>query len=82
MMSSKIEHLVSFYRSIAVNVSLLGVGRLPCVSLPVKVGEEEEEHGSVEKDDIAEDFGEVTWDEERQRGVDEEGHELTQLHCS
>ena len=82
MMSSKIEHLVFFYRSIAVNVSLLGVGWLLCVSLPVKVGKEEEEHGSVEKDDIAEDFGEVTWDEEWQRGVDKEGHELTQLHCS
>ena len=76
MMSSKIELLVLFYRSIAVNVSLLGVGWLLCVSLPVKVGKEEEEHGAVEEDDVAVVFRKITVYEQRKRGVHKEGGEL------
>ena len=48
--------------------------------MPVEVGEEEEEHGAVEEDDVAEDLWEVALDEEGEGGVDEEGHKLAQLH--
>ena len=48
--------------------------------MPVEVGEEEEEHGAVEEDDVAEDLWEVALDEEGEGGVDEEGDKLAQLH--
>ena len=48
--------------------------------MPVEVGEEEEEHGAVEEDDVAEDLWEVALYEEGQGGVHKEGHKLTQLH--
>ena len=61
------------------------LGTLPTlldIRLDVKVGEKEEEHSSVEKNNIAENFGEITFDEERQAGVEEKCCELCQLHCS
>ena len=36
----------------------------------------------MEKDDVAEDLGEVALDEKGEGSVDEEGHKLAQLHSS
>ena len=76
--------LVCFYHPVSINVSLLGTSRLWLlgVCFPVEVCKEEEEHGPVEKDDIAEDLGEVALDEKGEGSVDEEGHKLAQLHSS
>ena len=52
------------------------------VGLKVEVEEEQKEHCAVEEDDEAESFGEVTLDEEREGGVQEEGDELYQLQGS
>ena len=74
--------LVFFDHPVAIYISLLGTARLWLlgVGLPVEVGEEEEEHGAVEEDDVAEDLWEVALYEEGQGGVHKEGHKLTQLH--
>ena len=48
--------------------------------MPVEVGEEEEEHGPVEEDDVAEDLWEVALDEEGEGGVHKEGYKLAKLH--
>ena len=76
--------LVCFDNTISIDISLLGAACLwlLCVCFPVEVGEEEEEHGPVEKDDIAEDLWEVAVYEEGEGGVYEEGHKLAKLHCS
>ena len=50
------------------------------IGLAVEVEEEEEEHGAVEEDDVAENLGEVAGDEEGEGGVDEKCHELAELH--
>ena len=73
---------VFFDHPVAIHISFLGTARLWLlgVGLPVEVGEEEEEHGAVEEDDVAEDLWEVALDEEGEGGVHKEGHELAQLH--
>ena len=76
--------LVLLERSISVDVRLLH--RLPgCpapllhVGLDVEIGEEEEEQGSVEQDDVAEYLGKVALEEERKASVNEECDELSEL---
>ena len=76
--------LVLLERSISVDVRLLH--RLPgCpapllhVGLDVEIGEEKEEESPVEQDDIAEYFGEITLEEKRETGVNEESDELSEL---
>ena len=49
------------------------------ISLDVKVGEEDKEECSMEQNDIAEYLWEVTFKEQRETGMDEEGHELDHL---
>lgn len=49
------------------------------VGLDVEVGEENKKHGSVEQNHVAKYFWEITLDEERKAGVNEEGHKLTHL---
>ena len=60
---------------------LLGVllASLLHVGLDVEISEEKEEQGSVEQDDVAEYFGEITLEEERETGVNEESDELSEL---
>ena len=74
--------LVCFDNTISIDISLLGAACLwlLCVCFPVEVGEEEEEHGAVEEDDVAEDLWEVALDEEGKGGVHKEGDKLAQLH--
>ena len=51
--------------SISIDVSLLACLWFLQVRLPIEVCKEEEEHGAVEEEDIAEDFREVTGNEQR-----------------
>lgn len=73
-----------FGHAVCIDVSglLLALGsRLLDVCLDVEVQEEEEEHCPVEQDDVAEYLREpAVLEKERQAGVQEEGHELNQLH--
>ena len=52
------------------------------VGLDVEVGKQYKEEGSMKEDDVAEDLGEVTLEEERKAGVDEECDELYHLQRS
>ena len=63
--------------SISIDVSLLACLWFLQVRLPIEVCKEEEEHGAVEEDDIAEDFREVTGNEQREGGVEEECDKLS-----
>ena len=57
--------LVMLYCSVSIDVSLLACLWFFHVGLPIEVCKEQEEHCAVEEDDIAEDFREVTGNEER-----------------
>ena len=66
--------LISFLlQFLLLSLSLLDVG------LDVKVGKENKEQSAVEENHVAEYFREITLDEERKAGVNEEGHKLTHL---
>ena len=65
--------LVSFLFQLLLPFLLLNVG------LDVEVGEENKKHCSVEQNHVAKYFREITLDEERKAGVNEEGYELTHL---
>ena len=66
--------LISFLlQFLLLSLSLLDVG------LDVKVGKENKEQSAVEENHVAEYFREITLDEERKAGVNEEGHELPHL---
>lgn len=65
--------LVSFLFQLLLPFLLLNVG------LDVEVGEENKKHCSVEQNHVAKYFREITLDEERKAGVNEEGHKLTHL---
>jgi len=76
--------LVLFQGGVGVDVRLLSwlpssLASLLHVGLDVEIGEEKEEQGSVEQDDVAEYLGEITLHEERETGVNEESDELSEL---
>ena len=76
--------LVLFQGGVGVDIRLLSwllgpLASLLHVGLDVEISEEKEEQGPVEQDDVAEYFGEITLDEERETGVDEESDELSEL---
>ena len=50
------------------------------VGLDIEVGEHDEEHGTMEEDDVAVVLGEITVYEQRKGGVNKESGELRQLH--
>ena len=50
------------------------------VGLDIEIGEHDEEHGTMEEDDIAVVLGEITVYEQRKGGVNKESGELRQLH--
>ena len=66
--------LVSFLFQFLFPLALLDVG------LDVEVGKENEKHRTMEQNHVAEYLREITLDEEWKAGVNEEGHELAQLH--
>ena len=76
--------LVLFQGGVGIDICLLcwlpGIlASLLHVGLDVEVGEEKEEQGPVEQDDVAEYFREITLEEERETGVNEESDELSEL---
>ena len=77
--------LVLFEGGVRVDICLLScllgilLASLLHVGLDVEISEEKEEQGSVEQDDVAEYFGEITLEEERETGVNEESDELSEL---
>ena len=77
--------LVLFQGGVSVDICLLscllGILLAPLlhVGLDVEISEEKEEQGSVEQDDVAEYLGEITLEEERETGVNEESDELSEL---
>ena len=72
------KSLVCFYHPVAINISLLGDACLWLlgVCLPVEVGEEEEEHGAVEEDDVTVVLRKITVYEQWEGGVNKERGEL------
>ena len=71
-------------RFVSIDVCLLswlltGPASLLNVGLDVEISEEKEEEGTVEEDDVAEYFGEITLEEKRETGVNEESDELSEL---
>jgi len=79
-----LSSLVLFQGVVGVDICLLRrllglLASLLHVGLDVEISEEKEEESPVEQDDVAEYFGEITLDEERETGVDEESDELSEL---
>jgi len=81
MFKSGLVRLHFLWQSIGVDVSLSGAlfVALLQVCFDVKVEKEEEKHGAVEDDDVAEDLGEVALDKEGKGGVQEKGDKLDKL---
>ena len=50
------------------------------VGLDIEIGEHDEEHRTMEEDDVAVVLGEITVYEQRKGGVNKESGELRQLH--
>ena len=76
--------LVLFEGGVCVDIGLLcwlpgTFASLLHVGLDVEICEEKEEEGTVEQNDVAEYLGEITLEEERETGVDEESDELSEL---
>ena len=76
--------LVLFQGGVSVDICLLSwllgiLASLLHVGLDVEVSEEKEEQGPVEQDDVAEYLREITLEEERETGVNEESDELSEL---
>ena len=79
-----LSSLVLFQRSVGVDIRLLSwllglLASLLHVGLDVEISEEKEEEGPVEQNDVAEYLGEITLEEERETGVNEESDELSEL---
>ena len=51
------------------------------ISLDVEIEKQDEEHSPMEEDDVAVLLGEITLNEEREGGMNEEGGKLDKLHC-